>query len=64
MAAKKEIAEVAPADLGLSPGDVGAAGSRIEIVSIDFRRPAEADDRGRAEGGRETGQPREARVLS
>src|SRR6202035_190105 len=34
MAAKrKEIAELSPADLGLDPGTVGAAGSRVEILS-------------------------------
>jgi electron transfer flavoprotein beta subunit len=33
-AKKKEIAERAPADLGLDPGQVGAAGSRLEIVSV------------------------------
>jgi electron transfer flavoprotein beta subunit len=33
-AKKKEIAEVGPADLGLAPGQVGAAGSRLEIVSV------------------------------
>jgi electron transfer flavoprotein beta subunit len=33
-AKKKEIAEVAPADLGLDPGQVGAAGSRLEVVSV------------------------------
>jgi electron transfer flavoprotein beta subunit len=33
-AKKKEIAEVSPSDLGLDPGQVGAAGSRLEIVSV------------------------------
>lgn len=33
-AKKKEIAEVAPADLGLDPGQLGAAGSRLEILSV------------------------------
>ncbi len=33
-AKKKEIAEVGPGDLGLDPGQVGAAGSRLEIVSV------------------------------
>jgi electron transfer flavoprotein beta subunit len=33
-AKKKEIAEVGPGDLGLDPGRVGAAGSRLEIVSV------------------------------
>jgi electron transfer flavoprotein beta subunit len=33
-AKKKEIAEVSPGDLGLDPGQVGAAGSRLEIVSV------------------------------
>jgi electron transfer flavoprotein alpha/beta subunit len=35
-AKKKEIAEVAPADLGLADDEVGAAGSRLEIVSVAF----------------------------
>lgn len=33
-AKRKELAEFAPADLGLTPDEVGAAGSRLEIVSI------------------------------
>ena len=33
-AKKKEIAEVSPGDLGLDPGQLGAAGSRLEIVSV------------------------------
>ncbi|HXO21108.1 MAG TPA: electron transfer flavoprotein subunit beta/FixA family protein [Thermoanaerobaculia bacterium] len=37
MAAKrKEIAELSPADLGLDPGTVGAAGSRLEILSVSL----------------------------
>jgi electron transfer flavoprotein beta subunit len=35
-AKKKEIADVAAADLGLDPGAVGAAGSRLEIVSVSL----------------------------
>jgi electron transfer flavoprotein beta subunit len=35
-AKKKEIAEVKAADLGLDASEVGAAGSRIEIVSVSF----------------------------
>jgi electron transfer flavoprotein beta subunit len=35
-AKKKEIAEVKPADLGLDASQVGAAGSRIEVVSVSF----------------------------
>ncbi|HYO12302.1 MAG TPA: electron transfer flavoprotein subunit beta/FixA family protein [Thermoanaerobaculia bacterium] len=35
-AKKKEIADVKVADLGLDPSSVGAAGSRIEIVSVSF----------------------------
>jgi electron transfer flavoprotein beta subunit len=35
-AKKKEIATVAPGDLGLDAGDVGAAGSWLEIVSVSF----------------------------
>jgi electron transfer flavoprotein beta subunit len=33
-AKKKEVAEVKAADLGLDPATVGAAGSRLEIVSV------------------------------
>ncbi|HZF09665.1 MAG TPA: electron transfer flavoprotein subunit beta/FixA family protein [Thermoanaerobaculia bacterium] len=33
-AKKKEIAEIGPGDLGLSPEQIGAAGSRLEIVSV------------------------------
>ena len=35
-AKKKEIASLGPADLGLDAGQVGAAGSRLEIVSVSF----------------------------
>jgi electron transfer flavoprotein beta subunit len=35
-AKKKEIAAVSPADLGLDPGQIGAAGSRLEVVSVSF----------------------------
>lgn len=35
-AKKKEIAQTTAADLGLDPGKVGAAGSRVEIVSVAF----------------------------
>jgi electron transfer flavoprotein beta subunit len=35
-AKKKEIAAVTPADLGLDPGEVGAAGSWLEVVSVSF----------------------------
>jgi electron transfer flavoprotein beta subunit len=35
-AKKKEIAPTSAADLGLDPGKVGAAGSRVEIVSVAF----------------------------
>jgi electron transfer flavoprotein beta subunit len=33
-AKKKEIAEKSPADLGLDPNTVGAAGSRVEVLSV------------------------------
>ena len=33
-AKKKEIAEATAADLGLDPGEVGAAGSRVEILEV------------------------------
>jgi electron transfer flavoprotein beta subunit len=33
-AKKKEIAELAPADLGLQPAELGAAGSRLEMLSV------------------------------
>lgn len=35
-AKKKPLDEVGPADLGLDPSEVGAAGSRLEIVSVAF----------------------------
>jgi electron transfer flavoprotein beta subunit len=35
-AKKKEIATASPADLGLDAGQIGAAGSRLEIVSVSF----------------------------
>jgi electron transfer flavoprotein beta subunit len=35
-AKKKEIANASVADLGLDPGQAGAAGSRVEIVSVAF----------------------------
>ena len=35
-AKKKEIAEVAPGDLGLAETEVGAAGARLEIVAVAF----------------------------
>src|SRR4051812_3081685 len=35
-AKKKEIATATPADLGLDPGEVGEAGSRLEILSVSF----------------------------
>ncbi|MEO6194707.1 MAG: electron transfer flavoprotein subunit beta/FixA family protein [Thermoanaerobaculia bacterium] len=35
-AKKKEIATASPADLGLDAAGVGAAGSRLEIVSVSF----------------------------
>jgi electron transfer flavoprotein beta subunit len=35
-AKKKEIAAVAPGDLGLDAGQIGAAGSRLEVVSVSF----------------------------
>ncbi|HXO26254.1 MAG TPA: electron transfer flavoprotein subunit beta/FixA family protein [Thermoanaerobaculia bacterium] len=35
-AKKKEIAVVSPADLGLDPAELGAAGSRLEVLSVAF----------------------------
>jgi electron transfer flavoprotein beta subunit len=35
-AKKKEIAALGPADLGLGPEQVGAAGSRLEVVSVEL----------------------------
>lgn len=35
-AKKKEIAAVTAADLGLAPAEVGAAGSRLEVLSVSF----------------------------
>ncbi len=39
-AKKKEIAAVSPADLGLTADQVGAAGSRLEVLSIGFPEAA------------------------
>ena len=36
MAKKKPLETLAPADLGLEPSELGAAGSRLEIVSVAF----------------------------
>ena len=35
-AKKKEITEPTPEELGLDPATIGASGSRLEIVSVDF----------------------------
>ncbi len=35
-AKKKEIAEPGPGELGLDPSEIGAAGSRLEVVSVAF----------------------------
>jgi len=35
-AKKKEIAMASPTDLGLDPSQIGAAGSRLEIVAVSF----------------------------
>jgi electron transfer flavoprotein beta subunit len=35
-AKRKEIATPGPADLGLEPGDVGAAASRLEVLGVSF----------------------------
>ena len=35
-AKRKEIASPAPGDLGLDPGEIGAAASRLEVLSISF----------------------------
>jgi electron transfer flavoprotein beta subunit len=35
-AKKKEIAVLSPADLGLDPAELGAAGSRLEVLSVAF----------------------------
>jgi electron transfer flavoprotein beta subunit len=37
-AKRKEIASLSRADLGLAVGEAGAAGSRVEIVAVDFPR--------------------------
>jgi electron transfer flavoprotein beta subunit len=67
-AKKKEIAAVAPADLGLDPGQIGAAGSRVEIVSVAF--PASGSGAQMLEGDPKTATrtlvdklQKEARVL-
>jgi electron transfer flavoprotein beta subunit len=67
-AKKKEIAELSPADLGLEPGEVGAAGSRLEILSVAF--PESAGGAQMLEGDADTAAralveklQKEARVL-
>lgn len=40
-AKKKPLEETSAADLGLDPGEVGAAGSRLEIVSVAFPESGE-----------------------
>ena len=35
-AKRKEIASPAPADLGVDPGEIGAAGSRLEMLRVSF----------------------------
>jgi electron transfer flavoprotein beta subunit len=40
-AKKKPLDEASAADLGLDPGEVGAAGSRLEIVSVAFPESGE-----------------------
>ena len=39
-AKKKEIAELSPADLGLTDSEVGLAGSRLEVLSVGFPEAA------------------------
>lgn len=41
-AKRKEIAPVAPADLGLSVDEVGASGSGLEILSVALPETGEA----------------------
>jgi electron transfer flavoprotein beta subunit len=41
-AKRKEIASVGRAELGLAEADVGAAGSRVEIVAVEFPRAGQA----------------------
>ncbi|MGB5880943.1 MAG: electron transfer flavoprotein subunit beta, partial [Thermoanaerobaculia bacterium] len=41
-AKKKEIRETGPDDLGLTAADVGAAGSRLEILSVAFPETGKA----------------------
>jgi electron transfer flavoprotein beta subunit len=40
-AKKKELREVAPSDIGLDEGSVGAAGSRVKVMSVAFPESAE-----------------------
>jgi electron transfer flavoprotein beta subunit len=40
-AKKKPLDEVGPAELGLDPSELGAAGSRLEIVSVAFPESGE-----------------------
>ncbi len=41
MAKRKPLDKPAPADLGLSPEEIGAAGSRVEIVDVAFPKVGE-----------------------
>jgi len=41
-AKRKEIAQVTPSDLGLSPEEVGAMGSGLEVLSVAFPEVSEA----------------------
>jgi electron transfer flavoprotein beta subunit len=67
-AKKKEIAVLSPADLGLGPAELGAAGSRLEVLSVAF--PAAGEGAQILEGDPQTAAAalvqklrQEARVL-
>ena len=67
-AKKKEIAALSPADLGLDPAELGAAGSRLEVLSVAF--PAAGEGAQILEGDPQTAAAalvqklrQEARVL-
>jgi electron transfer flavoprotein beta subunit len=67
-AKKKEIAVLSPADLGLDPAELGAAGSRLEVLSVAF--PAAGEGAQILEGDAKTAAAalvqklrQEARVL-
>ena len=67
-AKKKEIREIGPDDIGLAAADVGAAGSRLEILSVAFPETGKAAEIFEGDPATAAGQlveklQKEARVL-